>query len=151
MSISGPGLSWESMGIFSWFSFLPTRNDLQLTPPTRPGTILLIMCMFRSFFLPPMSIRQELESCSPSPEHLLSGKTRCAKTNSLGPDTFRWEFRPLSIMVCPGSFAHRKTQGQQLKGKIVSALFHTFSHFSTFSSPFQNFPPMTFLKIRALF
>ena len=27
----------------------------------------------------------------------------------------------------------RKTKGQQLKGKIVSALFHTFRHFSTFS------------------
>ena len=36
----------------------------------------------------------------------------------------------------------RKTKGQQLKGKIVSALFHTFPHFSHFS-------PMTFSKNQA--
>ena len=33
----------------------------------------------------------------------------------------------------------RKTKGQQLKGKIVSALFHTFWHFSTHFHTFQSF------------
>ena len=33
----------------------------------------------------------------------------------------------------------RKTKGQQLKGKIVSALFHTFWHFSTLFHTFQSF------------
>ena len=40
----------------------------------------------------------------------------------------------------------RKTKGQQLKGKIVLALVHTFPHFSTL---FQNFSPRTFLIIKA--
>ena len=35
-----------------------------------------------------------------------------------------------------------KTKGQQLKGKIVSALFQTFSHF------FRILPPGLFLKLR---
>ena len=45
----------------------------------------------------------------------------------------------------------RKTKGQQLKGKIVSALFHTFSHFkiSTLFHTFQHFSPRAFLKIKA--
>ena len=39
----------------------------------------------------------------------------------------------------------RKTQGQQLKGKIVSALFHTFWHFSThFRTLFHTFSSRTF-------
>ena len=33
----------------------------------------------------------------------------------------------------------RKTKGQQLKGKIVLALFHTFWHFSTLFTLFQSF------------
>ena len=33
----------------------------------------------------------------------------------------------------------RKTKGQQLKGKIVSALFHTFWHFSTLFQSFSEF------------
>ena len=33
----------------------------------------------------------------------------------------------------------RKTKGQQLKGKIVSALFHTFWHFSTLFHTFSEF------------
>ena len=37
-----------------------------------------------------------------------------------------------------------KTKGQQLKGKIVSALLHTFPHFSTL---FHTFPPLS-LKIK---
>ena len=41
--------------------------------------------------------------------------------------------------------AQRKTEGQQLKGKIVLALFHTLSHFSTLILP--NF---SYLKIRLL-
>ena len=44
----------------------------------------------------------------------------------------------------------RKTRGQQLKGKIVSALllfFHTFPHF--FHTLFQNFSPRASLKIKA--
>ena len=40
----------------------------------------------------------------------------------------------------------RKTNGQQLKGKIVSALFRTFPHFFTL---LQNFSPRTFLSIKA--
>ena len=41
------------------------------------------------------------------------------------------------IQRFPAVFCHqRKTKGQQLKGKIVSALFHTFWHFSTL---FQSF------------
>ena len=44
----------------------------------------------------------------------------------------------------------RKTKGQQLKGKIVSALSHTFSHFSTLFTRFQNFSPRTSLKIKAV-
>ena len=43
-------------------------------------------------------------------------------------------------------FNQRKTKGQQQKGKIVSALFHTFSHFSTL---FHTFSPRTSLKIKA--
>ena len=46
----------------------------------------------------------------------------------------------------------RKTKGQQLKGKIVSALFHTFWQFSphvhTFSEFFRIFPPRLFLRIK---
>ena len=48
----------------------------------------------------------------------------------------------------------RKTKGQQLKGKIVSALFLTFWHFSThfhtFSEFFKNFPPGPFLRINGV-
>ena len=49
----------------------------------------------------------------------------------------------------------RKTKGQQLKGKIVSALFHTFWHFSTlfhtFSEFFRIFPPGLFLRIKGFY
>ena len=42
-------------------------------------------------------------------------------------------------------FHQRKTKGQQLKGKIGSALFRTFwqysTHFHTFSEFFRIFPP----------
>ena len=40
-------------------------------------------------------------------------------------------------------YFQRKTKGQQLKGKIVSALFHTSSHFSTY---FHTFSPRAFYK-----
>ena len=47
----------------------------------------------------------------------------------------------------------RKTKRQQLKGKIVSALFHTFPHFSTLFLTFftlvQKVTPRTSLKIKA--
>ena len=43
----------------------------------------------------------------------------------------------------------RKTKGQQLKGKIVSALFRTFWHLSTHSHTFSElFPQDFFLEIR---
>ena len=46
----------------------------------------------------------------------------------------------------------RKTKGQQLKGKIVAALFHTFWHFSTlfhtFSEFFRILSPGLFLRIK---
>ena len=49
----------------------------------------------------------------------------------------------------------RKTKGQQLKGKIVSALFHTFWHFSTlfhtFPDFFRIFPPGLFLRIKGFY
>ena len=44
--------------------------------------------------------------------------------------------------------SQRKTKGQQLKGKIVSALFHTFwhcsTHFQGFFRVFQNFSSRSF-------
>ena len=45
----------------------------------------------------------------------------------------------------------RKTKGQQLQGKVVSALFHTFWHFSAHFHTFrvfQNFPPGLFRRIK---
>ena len=49
----------------------------------------------------------------------------------------------------------RKTKEQQLKGKIVSALFHTFWHFSTLfhtlSEFFRIFPPGLFLRIKGFY
>ena len=52
-------------------------------------------------------------------------------------------------------FSQRKTEGQQLKGKIVSALFHTFwqfsTHFHTFSEFFRIFPPRLFLRIKGFY
>ena len=40
-------------------------------------------------------------------------------------DSSRWR----SLRVISPSKTQRKNKGQQLKGKIVSALFHTFPHF----------------------
>ena len=49
----------------------------------------------------------------------------------------------------------RKTKGQQLKGKIGSALFRTFwqfsTHFHTFSEFFRIFPPGLFLRIKGFY
>ena len=49
----------------------------------------------------------------------------------------------------------RKTKGQQLKGKIVSALFHTFWHFSTLfhtsSEFFRIYPPGLSLRIKGFY
>ena len=50
----------------------------------------------------------------------------------------------------------RKTKGQQLKGKIVSALFRTVWHFSThfptlFSEFSRIFPPGLFLRIKGFY
>ena len=42
----------------------------------------------------------------------------------------------------------RKTKGQQLQGKIVTALFRTFSHFSTH---FHSFAPGLLLKLRLFY
>ena len=46
----------------------------------------------------------------------------------------------------------RKTKGQQLRGKIVSALFHTYWHFSkhshTFAEFFRTFHPGLSLRIK---
>ena len=43
-----------------------------------------------------------------------------------------------------------KTKGQQLKGKIVSAFFTLFPHFSThFLTIFQSLSPRAFLKLEA--
>ena len=48
----------------------------------------------------------------------------------------------------------RETKEQQLKGKIVSALFHTFwqfsTHFHTFSEFFRIFPPRHSLRIKGV-
>ena len=48
----------------------------------------------------------------------------------------------------------RRTKGQQLNGKLVSALFHSFWHFSThfhtFSEFFRAFPPGLSLSIRGV-
>ena len=50
------------------------------------------------------------------------------------------------------TLVQRKTKGQQLKGKIVSALSHTFwqfsTYFHTFSEFFRIFPPRLFLELR---
>ena len=46
-----------------------------------------------------------------------------------------------SCDLCSTSY-QRKTKGQQLKGKIVSALFHTFAHIV------RIFPPERFFKLR---
>ena len=43
----------------------------------------------------------------------------------------------------------KKTKGQQLKGKIVSALFHIFRTFPHCFTLFRNFSPRTFLTIKA--
>ena len=45
-------------------------------------------------------------------------------------------------------FNERKTKGQHLKGKIVSALFHTFWHFPHFPHFSRIFPPGFFLELR---
>ena len=45
----------------------------------------------------------------------------------------------------------KKTKGQQLKGKIVSPLFHTFWHFSTHFTLFQSFSSRTFLRIKGFY
>ena len=48
-------------------------------------------------------------------------------------------------------YIQRKTKGQQLKGKIVSALFHTSPHFFTLlQSFFRKFPPGLFLQIEGV-
>ena len=44
----------------------------------------------------------------------------------------------------------RKVEGQQLKGKIVSALFHTFWHFSTLFAFFRAFL-QDFLRIKGFY
>ena len=58
-------------------------------------------------------------------------------------------------VLCGITRNQRKTKGQQLKGKIVSALFHTFWHFSTlfhtFSEFFRIFPPGLFRRIKGFY
>ena len=48
-----------------------------------------------------------------------------------------------------------KLKGDKLKGKIVSALFHTFlalsTHFHTFSEYLRTFPPELFLRIKGFY
>ena len=46
-------------------------------------------------------------------------------------------FRALFPVV--SNYTQRKTKDQQLKGKIVSALFHTFWHFPTHFHTFSEF------------
>ena len=58
-----------------------------------------------------------------------------------------WQPMDLGRHVCRTKLPpriQRKTKGQQLKGKIVSALFHTFPHFSHF---FRIFLPGLLLKL----
>ena len=54
-----------------------------------------------------------------------------------------------------GMFSVVKNQRQQLKGKIVSALFHTFwhfaTHFHTFSEFFRTVPPGLFLRVKGFY
>ena len=45
-------------------------------------------------------------------------------------------------------FFREEVKGNKLKGKIVSALFHTFTHFYTL---LRNFPPGLFLKLSFFF
>ena len=71
--------------------------------------------------------------------------------------------RPLSEICAQSSaivhicaFSQRKTKGQQLKGKTVSALFHTFSDFSAlfhtfFSEFFRIFPPGLSLRDKGFY
>ena len=47
-------------------------------------------------------------------------------------------FEGMLSTFCLASCSQRKSKGQQLKGKIVSALFHTFSLFSTLSHAFSD-------------
>ena len=60
-----------------------------------------------------------------------------------------------SIQPAGGANNQRKAKGQQLKGKIVSALFQTFwhssTHFHTFSGFFRIFPPELFLWIKGFY
>ena len=51
------------------------------------------------------------------------------------------DYRRKGLQYCLGCaiLNQRKTKGQQPKGKIIPALFHTFSHFSTHLHTFQSF------------
>ena len=67
----------------------------------------------------------------------------------------RWSWFQAGVKECRAQssvFDQRKTKGKQLKGKIVSAPFHTFWHFfthsHTFSEFFRVFPPGLFLRIK---
>ena len=46
---------------------------------------------------------------------------------------------PVPQRHLPANSSQKNTKGQQLKGKIVSALFHTFRHFSTNFHIFDRF------------
>ena len=78
---------------------------------------------------------------------------------NLGPAPLQKFCQGLFWRIFLGTFSHknnqRKTKGQQLKGKIVSALFHTFwqfsTHFHTFSEFFRIFPPRLFLRIKGFY
>ena len=71
-------------------------------------------------------------------------------SNGVGADgvgvKFPMVFANCSLCSCAKDKSERKTKGQQLKGKIVSALFHIVSHVSTLS---QHFSPRNFLEIEA--
>ena len=59
--------------------------------------------------------------------------------------------RPLRGLNCAIVVLYsEKTKGQQLKGKIASALLHTFSHFSALFHTFRIFP-RTFVKLRPVY
>ena len=69
--------------------------------------------------------------------------------------SWRWNVDLKPRLFSKQRSSQRKTKGQQLKGKIVSALFHTFWHFPalfhTFSEFFRIFPPGLFLKVKGFY
>ena len=86
----------------------------------------------------------------PPPRHKSTNKEGLNKHDELDRTASRLAWGMLVI-----SETQRKTKGQQLKGKIVSALFshffHTFLTFFTLLHTFSHFVPQGFLSKSSLF